>query len=117
MYDITEKDSFSNVRQWMGEIDRYAGQNVNKLLVGNKCDLNEARAVTTDTAKVIILLLLPVTITISQQFADSYNMPFIETSAKTGDNVEKMFVDIATAIKHRYNEIRFSKCPSNISYF
>jgi len=70
----------------MGEIDRYACENVNKLLVGNKCDLQAEKTVDTNTAK---------------EFADSYDIPFIETSAKTGFNVEKCFVQIATSIKNR----------------
>lgn len=36
----------------MGEIDRYAGENVNKLLVGNKCDLKEQKTVDSAAAKV-----------------------------------------------------------------
>merc|ERR1712137_491172 len=39
VYDVTDQASFSNVKQWLQEVDRYACENVNKLLVGNKCDL------------------------------------------------------------------------------
>merc|ERR1712121_230820 len=39
VYDITDKESFDNVRQWLFEIDRYASENVCKLLVGNKSEL------------------------------------------------------------------------------
>ena len=39
MYDVTDQESFTNVKQWMNEIDRYANDKVNKMLVGNKCDL------------------------------------------------------------------------------
>jgi len=45
-------ESFNNVKQWLNEIDRYASDNVNKLLVGNKCDLAANRAVPYETAKV-----------------------------------------------------------------
>ena len=52
MYDVTDQESFNNVKQWLHEIDRYACENVNKLLVGNKSDLTAKRVVGTDTAKV-----------------------------------------------------------------
>jgi Ras-related protein Rab-1A len=39
VYDTTDLESFNNVKQWLHEIDRYASENVNKLLVGNKSDL------------------------------------------------------------------------------
>jgi len=86
VYDITDQVSFNNVKQWLQEIDRYACENVNKLLVGNKCDLVAEKTVDVNTAK---------------EFADSYDIPFIETSAKTAHNVEKCFVQMATSIKNR----------------
>lgn len=49
---MTDQESFNNVKQWLNEIDRYASDNVNKLLVGNKCDLSDNRAVPYETAKV-----------------------------------------------------------------
>ena len=47
------QESFKNIKQWLQEIDRYASENVNKLLVGNKCDLTDRKVVDYTTAKVI----------------------------------------------------------------
>ena len=89
VYDCTDPETFHNVKQWMGEIDRYACENVNKLLVGNKCDLRDEKRVDASTAK---------------EFADSMDVPFIETSAKTATNVEETFVMMARAIKDRLSQ-------------
>jgi small GTP-binding protein len=86
VYDVTEQDSFNNVKQWLNEIDRYASENVNKLLVGNKADLTNKKVVDTNTA---------------QEFASQHGMPFLETSAKTSQNVEQSFITMASEIKNR----------------
>ena len=51
VYDVTDQESFNNVKQWLNEIDRYANENVNKLLVGNKSDLTAKKVVDYQTAK------------------------------------------------------------------
>ena len=45
-------DSFNNVKQWLQEIDRYATEGVNKLLVGNKSDMSDKKVVDYQVAKV-----------------------------------------------------------------
>lgn len=45
-------DSFNNVKQWLQEIDRYATEGVNKLLVGNKSDMSDKKVVDYTAAKV-----------------------------------------------------------------
>ena len=45
-------DSFNNVKQWLQEIDRYATEGVNKLLVGNKSDMADKKVVEYTVAKV-----------------------------------------------------------------
>mmetsp|Transcript_9667 Transcript_9667/g.33261 ORF Transcript_9667/g.33261 Transcript_9667/m.33261 type:complete len:204 (+) Transcript_9667:147-758(+) len=84
VFDVTDQESFMNVKQWLHEIDRYACQNVKKLLVGNKCDLASKRAVPTEQA---------------QEFADSLGIQYLETSAKNSTNVEKAFTTMAGQIR------------------
>ena len=61
----------------MNEVEKFANENVVKLLVGNKCDLEAQRQVTTEEGK---------------ELADRLGIKFIETSAKSATNVEKSFV-------------------------
>ncbi|XP_028549781.1 ras-related protein RIC1 [Dendrobium catenatum] len=86
VYDVTDQESFDNVKQWLNEIDRYASENVNKLLVGNKCDRTANKVVSYETAKA---------------FADEIGIPFMETSAKDATNVEHAFMFMAADIKNR----------------
>lgn len=57
MFDVTDRSSYDNVKQWLGEIDRYAAPNVVKILVGNKADLEDARVVSKEDAKQFATLL------------------------------------------------------------
>jgi len=86
VYDTTDSETFEHVKTWLHEIDRYASENVNKLLVGNKSDLTSKRQVETESAK---------------EFADSVTIPFLETSAKNATNVEDAFMTMAGEIKKR----------------
>ncbi|KAF9532334.1 GTP-binding protein ypt1 [Crepidotus variabilis] len=86
VYDVTDNDTFTNVKQWLQEIDRYASEGVNKLLVGNKSDL---------TGKKVVEY------TVAKEFADQLNIPFLETSAKNATNVEQAFLTMAKQIKDR----------------
>ncbi|KAM3145993.1 GTP-binding protein of the rab [Paramecium bursaria] len=84
VYDVTDKQSFKDIENWLQEIEKYANENVVRLLVGNKNDLESKREVTFDEGK---------------ELADSLNIKFIETSAKNSINVEKAFMTLATEIK------------------
>ena len=52
VYDITDRESFKSVDNWMSEVDKFASQNVNKLLIGNKIDLTSDREVTYEEGQV-----------------------------------------------------------------
>ena len=49
--DVTDKESFKNVKDRMGEIDKHVSDGINKLLVENKCDLTSQKELPTDEAK------------------------------------------------------------------
>ncbi|KAK8542034.1 hypothetical protein V6N13_137392 [Hibiscus sabdariffa] len=77
----------TDIRNWIRNIEQHASDNVNKVLVGNKADMDESkRAVPTSKG---------------QALADEYGIKFFETSAKTNLNVEEVFFSIARDIKQR----------------
>ena len=86
MYDVTNQTSFDNIANWLDEIDRYAGEHVNRLIVGNKADLEDKRVVPTDVAA---------------QYAEELGVTFLEASAKNSKNVSEAFISLAEEIKHR----------------
>ena len=87
VYDITSMESFDEVKQqYIEDIERYACEDISRLLVGNKSDLTYKRAVETVSAK---------------EFADSLGIPFFETSAKNAMNVEEVFITLISKIMDR----------------
>ena len=85
-YDISNRPSFDHVIGWMRDIKTRAPPDCDIILCGNKSDLDNDRVVTMEEGK---------------QLADEYGVQFFETSALTGQNVEKMFTSLATIIKHK----------------
>ncbi|KAK9474302.1 ras family-domain-containing protein [Dipodascopsis tothii] len=86
VYDVTDEKSFNNVRNWFSNVEQHASEGVNKLLIGNKCDWEEKRAVSTEQGKAL---------------ANELGIPFIEASAKANINVEEAFISLARQIKQR----------------
>ncbi|RID73946.1 hypothetical protein BRARA_B01064 [Brassica rapa] len=90
VYDVTDETSFNNIRNWIRNIEQHASDNVNKILVGNKADMDESkRAVPTSRG---------------QALADEYGIKFFETSARTNLNVEEVFFSLAKDIKQRLTD-------------
>eukprot|EP00923_Selenidium_pygospionis_P057885 GHVN01101450.1.p1 GENE.GHVN01101450.1~~GHVN01101450.1.p1 ORF type:complete len:171 (+),score=13.68 GHVN01101450.1:158-670(+) len=81
VYDIAKKTSFEHVERWLKELREHAEENIVILLVGNKADLQQLRAVDQNTAA---------------DFAEREGLAAIETSALDGVNVERAFQQILT---------------------
>ena len=86
VYDVTDRNSFISIRNWVQQIQMHADVNVNKILIGNKCDAQEQRAISLEEGEAL---------------AKEYSIHFFETSAKQDLNVEKSFITIATDVKNR----------------
>ncbi|KAL1932097.1 hypothetical protein VTP01DRAFT_9153 [Rhizomucor pusillus] len=86
VYDVTDEKSFGNVRNWFSNIEQHANEGVNKILIGNKCDMEDKRVVSTEQG---------------QALANELGIGFIETSAKANIGVEQAFFDLARDIKKR----------------
>jgi len=82
VYDVTNKESFDHVQDWLQEVNRYSNEGTCKLLIGNKSD-REDKVITTQQG---------------QEFAVQLGMPFLETSAKTASNVEEAFMAMAAEL-------------------
>ena len=76
VYDISRKESFLNVDKWIGDLKEFGEENVCILLIGNKCDLENIRQVSTDEVS---------------KKAQQYNIGFCETSALSAKNIDFAF--------------------------
>eukprot|EP00246_Nothoceros_aenigmaticus_P009970 TRINITY_DN261_c0_g1_i1.p1 TRINITY_DN261_c0_g1~~TRINITY_DN261_c0_g1_i1.p1 ORF type:complete len:221 (-),score=36.05 TRINITY_DN261_c0_g1_i1:1179-1841(-) len=83
VYDITKRQSFDHVQRWLEELKAHADSNIVIMLVGNKSDLGNLRAVTTEDAR---------------EYAEKERLFFLETSALEATNVENAFYAVLTEI-------------------
>jgi len=86
VYDVTDRRSFESIRNWISQIQQHADVHVNKILVGNKCDMLDEKVVSTEEG---------------EKLAKEFNMPFWECSAKNNINVEESFIGIGRGVKDR----------------
>ena len=80
IFDITSRESFKELENWLGEVERNASPQILKILIGNKCDLVEERDISKDEG---------------EAFAMRNGMQYIETSAKINTNVNEAFEALA----------------------
>ncbi|XP_062035815.1 ras-related protein Rab-26 [Lepus europaeus] len=86
LYDITNKASFDNIQAWLAEIQEHAQHDVVLMLLANKVDSAHERVVKREDG---------------EKLAKEYGLPFMETSAKTGLNVDLAFRAIAKELRQR----------------
>ena len=82
-FDVTNEESFKNVRKWMESIEEHADSSICKIMVGNKIDLDGDRKISLSEA---------------QSTARSFNMEYFDASAKLNKGVKEVFECIMTQV-------------------
>ena len=98
LYDVTDKDSFKNLSNWLIEIEKNSSKNVIKVLIGNKTDLEDKRVISQNQGK---------------DFADTYGLKFIETSVKKNINVKEAFETLGRELMAASGDKRITKEKPN----
>ena len=88
VYDTTQKESFENIDKWMREIKEKSSKDMKLMIIGNKTDLKDERAVPTEEAL---------------EKAKDLETAIMETSALDGNNVKEAFYDL---LKEMFREIK-----------
>ena len=90
VFDLTDKGSYQSIQAWLGEIQKNADSQVNKVLIGNKCDVDDsARAVSRAEGEAL---------------AQQNGMAYFETSARKGQGVNEAFENIARQVVERLSK-------------
>ena len=76
VYDITRKETFDSVDKWINDLKMLGDPRLIIIIIGNKCDLEEKREILKEQG---------------EEKAKSFGCAFLETSALSGDNIEKGF--------------------------
>ena len=90
IYDVTNPQTFDNVKSWISQIREEASPNVLIYIAGNKIDIEGERKIQKEAG---------------QKLADEFGFPFVETSAKNGININETFEDLVEKIDSVYSKI------------
>ncbi|KAK5873477.1 hypothetical protein PBY51_018514 [Eleginops maclovinus] len=97
VYDVTNEKSFDNIRNWIRNIEEHASSDVERMVLGNKCDMNDQRQVSKERG---------------EKLAIDCGIKFLETSAKSGINVEEAFFTLGGDIMSRLHRKMNDNNPS-----
>ena len=100
LYDTTRKETIDDINSWVEIVNEYASEDIIKVLIGTKIDLKDQREITKNEAE-------------KHCEKQKWCADVIETSAKTGENVEGAFLNVANEIVKKY----LQKCTSCGDYF
>ena len=89
VYDITRKGSFESVERWVNDLISSGDKKITILLIGNKCDLEEQRQITKEQG---------------EEKAAKLDLAFLETSAFSGQNLDKAFEMMVNEIYKKFHE-------------
>jgi Ras-related protein Rab-2A len=99
VYDITARETFCRLDDWVQEIHQNAKSDIMVILVGNKNDLGHIRQVSKEEG---------------QRFATEHNFIFTETSAKTGYSIDHIFEEAGRAVINQIDNGKLDICnPSS----
>ena len=89
---MCSKQSFNDIEMWLKELKTHANPDIKVFLIGNKIDLADSRKVTPEEAK---------------KFKEDFMLNlYMETSAKTGFNVQNVFIQVAKELYLQHEEIK-----------
>ncbi|KAJ3254779.1 Ras- protein Rab-6B [Boothiomyces macroporosus] len=101
VYDITNRSSFTKVNSWVRDVRNECGEDIKVVIIGNKVDMDSSRKVWPEEG---------------EELATKLNAIFMETSAKTGSNVQAMFKKIVMDLYEQKVPVKETSTHLNINY-